>query len=292
MIAAGRDYSALPTPITIHIAGRGSAAVWDFSPTGGGAVADAPLLLLHGWNVDAPLNFASAVPVLSRSRRVVMFDQHGHGRGIRSNEPFDLARCAGDAVAVLDALEIDRAILVGYSLGGAIAQVMASEHPDRCEALVLAATADSFAVKRREVAQFSFLTTSAHAMRRLPARSRDVTFRRISKLACRRYPEWVLETVLAADPVTLLQAGGQLGRFDASMWKDNIAAPAAVVVTSADTVVSPSRQHRLASVVGATEVIEVDADHDLPIRDDPRFADALARAVEAVARAAIRGSLG
>lgn len=292
MIAAGREYSALPTPITIDIAGRGSAAVWDCSPTGDGAPAQAPLLLLHGWNVDAPLNFASAVPLLRQHRRVVMFDQHGHGRGIRSGRPFDLARCAGDAVAVLDALEIERAILVGYSLGGAIAQVMASEHPDRCEALVLAATADSFAVKRREVAQFSFLTTSAHAMRRLPARSRDITFRRISEIACRRYPEWVLETVLAADPVTLLQAGGQLGRFDALMWKGNITAPSAVVVTSADTVVSPARQHRLARIVEATEVIEVHADHDLPIRNDPRFADALERAVEAVAGVTISGSLG
>lgn len=292
MIASGRNDSSLPTPITIDIAGRGSVAVWDCAPTQESPTTHAPLLLLHGWNVDAPLNFATVVPMLTMGRRVVMFDHHGHGRGVRSESSFDLADCAGDAVAVLDALEIERAVVVGYSLGGAVAQVLASEHQHRCEALVLMATAGTFADNRREAAQFSFLDQSARAMRRLPTRSRDAAFRRISGVACRRYPPWILDTVRAADPVTLLEAGAQLGRFDASMWRSDINTPCAVVVTAADTVVPPARQHALARLVNAAEVIEVDADHDVPIRNDPRFADALARAVDAVAGMAISGSVG
>lgn len=291
-MTSGRDHSALPAPITIDIAGRGSAAVWDCAPTEPSSPSAAPLLLLHGWNVDAPLNFASVVPALTQNRRVVMFDHHGHGRGVRADSSFDLSHCADDAVAVLDALDIERAVVVGYSLGGAVAQVMANGHRHRCEALVLMATASTFAENRREAAQFSFLDQSARAMRRLPPRPRDIAFRRISGVACRRYPPWILDTVRAANPVTLLEAGAQLGRFDATTWQSTIEPPCAVVVTSADTVVSPARQHALARHVNATEVIEVDADHDLPIRNDPRFADALARAVEAVASVAVSGSLG
>ncbi len=282
----------MPAPITINIAGRGSAAVWDCPPTEPTDTSHAPLLLLHGWNVDARLNFASVLPLLTRTRRVVMFDHHGHGRGVRSDSSFDLAHCADDAVAILDALEIERAVVIGYSLGGAIAQIMANDHQHRCEALVLMATASTFAESRREAAQFSFLDQSARAMRRLPPRPRDVAFRRITGVACRRYPPWILDTVRAANPVTLLEAGAQLGRFSGSTRSKNIGSPCAVVVTSADTVVSPARQHSLARLVNATEVIEVDADHDLPIRNDPRFADALARAVDAVAGVAVGGSLG
>ena len=292
MIASGRNDSSLPAPITIDIAGRGSVAVWNCAPIEETSTSQSLLLLLHGWNVDAPLNFANVVPLLTEGRRVVMFDHHGHGRGIRSDSSFDLANCADDAVAVLDALEIPRAVVVGYSLGGAVALVLASEHQHRCDALVLVATADTFADSRREAARFSFLDQSSRAMRRLPPRPRSAAFRRISGVACRRYPPWVLETVRAADPVTLLEAGAQLGRFDASAWRSNIDSPCAVVVTAADTVVPPARQHSLARLVNAVEVIEVDADHDVPIRNDPRFADALARAVEAVAGVAISGSVG
>ena len=278
--------------MTIDIFRRGQIDVWDCAPTEPVTTAQVPLLLLHGWNVDATLNFASAVPALCMNRRVVLFDQHGHGRGIRCDEPFDFGHCANDAAAVLDELQIERAIILGYSLGGAVAQVMASEHPNRCAGLVLAATADTFAESRREIAQFRFLAQGARAMKRLGERPRDAAFRRISAQACRRYPPWVLDAVLAADPVTLLEAGAELGRFDASLWSHSLGVPSAMVVTAADTVVPPSRQHRLARLVRADEVIEVPADHDLPIRNDPRFAEALARAVDVVAIAAIDHSLG
>ena len=277
----------MPSARTIGIAGRGAVAVWD-CPSDPESIGDPagpsepPTLLLHGWNVDARVNFDSALPALRRQRRVVMFDQHGHGLGVRSDECFDLQRCADDAVAVLDALEIDRAIVVGYSLGGSVAQLLALTHPDRCAGLVLAATADRFSETSGERAQFAALEAGARAMRRLPPGPRDTLFKRISAVACRRYPPWVLDTVRSADPVALLEAGSALGRFDSSSWSGALSTPCAVVVTSNDTVVNPARQRRLAGRVGATAVIEVAADHDLPIRNDPRFADALVAACSAV----------
>lgn len=281
------DEVSKPPARSVGIAGRGAAAVWDCPPepatTGDqNAPHQRPILLLHGWNVDAPLNFDSALTALRRERRVVMFDQHGHGRGIRSDERFDLQNCAEDAVAVLDALQVEQAIVVGYSLGGSVAQFLARTHPDRIAGLVLAATADRFSETSSERAQFVALEAGARAMRRLPAGPRDKIFARISAVACRRYPPWVLDTVRAADPITLLEAGSALGRFDSSSWSASLSMPCAAVVTSNDTVVDPVRQRRLAGRLGATTVIEVAADHDLPIRNDPRFADALVAACSAV----------
>lgn len=282
---------------TIGIAGRGATAVWDLpplSPSSARSTSDVatPLVLLHGWNVDSRLNFESALTPLRKDHRVVMFDHHGHGSGIRTDLRFDLEACADDAIAILDALEIDRAVLIGYSLGGTVAQLVVRKRPERCAGLVLAATADRFSETRSERTQFAALEAGSRALRRLPAAPRARVFNRISAVACRRYPSWVLDTVRTADPVALLEAGAALGHFDSSTWSGNLSSPCAVVVTSNDTVVDPVRQRRLANRIGASTVIEVDADHDLPIRNDPRFADALVTASQAVSARSSARDLG
>jgi len=281
--------SVLPEVRTVSIGSRGSTAVWDSFSKDGAAkdrVSDRsdhiPTLLLHGWNVDARLNFGSTFPVLLDQRRVVMFDQHGHGAGFRSSDPFDLDTCAADAIGVLDELGIERAIITGYSLGGAIAQIVGRQNPERCAGIVLAATTDRFADHRREQAQFSGLAASARLMRRLSPSLRSAAFRRITALACRRYPPWVLDTVRTADPVALLEAGAALGRFDSTEWNGALTVPSAVVITSRDTVVPPHRQRRLARSLGTADTFELDADHDIPIRDDARLGKVLAAAIDAV----------
>lgn len=279
MTVTDRVATSLPAPLSVSLGDRGTAAVWD---TETGSEPQTPLLLLHGWNVDARLNFESAVPALSDARRVVMFDHHGHGRGVRPDGAFELEQCADDAVNVLDALDIDDAIIIGYSLGGAVAQLMARSRPDRCKGLVLAATADTYNETRWERTQFSLLDASARGMRRLPPRAQRSAFERISAVACRRYPPWVLDTVRTADPVALLEAGAALGRFDSSPWARSIGSPCAMVVTAHDTVVPPHRQRRLAELINAAGVTEIEADHDMPIRNDPRFANALVDAVALV----------
>ena len=285
MTVTARVAASLPAPRSVTLGDRGTTAVWDTQTT---STTRTPALLLHGWNVDARLNFESTVPALSDGRRVVMFDQHGHGKGVRTDSVFELERCADDAVAVLDALDIDDAIIVGYSLGGAVAQLMARARPDRCTGLVLAATADRYLETRWERTQFSVLDTGARNMRRLPTRAQKMALRRISAVACRRYPPWVLDTVRTADPVALLEAGAALGRFDSTSWAQTISRPSAMVVTAEDTVVPPHRQRRLADLIDAADVVEIDADHDVPIRNDPRFADALVAAVAVVEEHASR----
>ena len=289
MTTAALRASALPEARAVSLGSRGSTAVWDSASEDSASEDSAsersdriPTLLLHGWNVDARLNFASTFPALVGRRRVVTFDQHGHGAGFRSNDPFDLDACAADAIGVLDELGIERAIITGYSLGGAIAQIVGRRNPDRCAGIVLAATTDRFADHRRERAQFSGLAASARLMRRLSPSLKSAAFRRITAVACRRYPPWVLDTVRTADPVALLEAGAALGRFDSSSWSATLTVPSAVVITSRDTVVPPHRQRRLALGLGTTDTFELDADHDIPIRQDARLGEALAAAIDAV----------
>jgi aminoacrylate hydrolase len=68
---------------------------------------------------------------------VIRFDQRGIGTSRRGTAACTIATLADDATAVLDALKITSAIIVGHSTGGLIAQALAARQPQRCQALVL-----------------------------------------------------------------------------------------------------------------------------------------------------------
>jgi aminoacrylate hydrolase len=71
---------------------------------------------------------------------VITFDHRGIGQSDPARMGYTVERMTVDAIALLDALEIKRAHVIGHSTGGAVAQVMAIEHPNRLAAVVLSAT--------------------------------------------------------------------------------------------------------------------------------------------------------
>jgi rifampin ADP-ribosylating transferase len=97
----------------------------------------APVLLLHGW-IGSRRSFAALLPLLARRRRVIAADLRGHGDADKPPTGYDLTSLAADVVAVLDALQIPRAVLVGASSGGYVAQQVAVASPERVAGLVLA----------------------------------------------------------------------------------------------------------------------------------------------------------
>ncbi|MEE8558931.1 MAG: alpha/beta fold hydrolase [Myxococcota bacterium] len=81
-----------------------------------------------------------SVPLAERGR-VVRLDQRGHGRSTTPPGPYRREDLAGDVRRVLDAENIERAILIGHSLGGIVAMTTALAVPDRVAGLVLLGTA-------------------------------------------------------------------------------------------------------------------------------------------------------
>jgi len=98
-----------------------------------------PLLLIAGWGTDLSC-WQLQVPELSTKYRVIAFDNRGAGRTDAPDEPYSFRMMADDAVGLLDALRIDKAHVLGMSMGGCIAQEIAIEHPERTRSLILAAT--------------------------------------------------------------------------------------------------------------------------------------------------------
>jgi pimeloyl-ACP methyl ester carboxylesterase len=104
-----------------------------------------PLLLLHGAYMTADA-FGPLLPGLAESRRVIAMEQQGHGRTADADRPITYEQMADDTAALARHLEIERADVVGYSMGGGIALQMAIRHPSLVRRLVVASagyTSDS-----------------------------------------------------------------------------------------------------------------------------------------------------
>jgi pimeloyl-ACP methyl ester carboxylesterase len=108
--------------------------------TEAGRGGDPAFVCLHGL-VDTLEIWDRIAPRLAQRRRTLRFDQRGHGESGAPAGPCTREDLAGDVVRVLDAFEVERAILVGHSMGGIVSMATALEHPDRVAGLVLLGTA-------------------------------------------------------------------------------------------------------------------------------------------------------
>ena len=89
-----------------------------------------PLVLLHGGGSTIATSFAKLLPRLAGHRRVIAFEQQGHGHTADVvDRPFDFERSADDAAALLKFLKVGQADFLGYSNGGTIALQIAIRHP-------------------------------------------------------------------------------------------------------------------------------------------------------------------
>jgi len=97
-----------------------------------------PLILLHGLGNEAHL-WDDFVPAVAPHYRVLALDQRGHGDSDWDPEArYDAESMTDDLEAVLDALEIDRFVLLGFSMGGRVSMTFAGRHPERLAGLVIA----------------------------------------------------------------------------------------------------------------------------------------------------------
>jgi pimeloyl-ACP methyl ester carboxylesterase/predicted glycosyltransferase len=110
---------------------------------GDGAVT---LLLLPAWSIVHSRLWKAQIPYLSRHYRVIAFDGRGNGLSDRPTgaEAYRTEEYVADAVAVMNATQTERAVVVGLSRGGHFAAILAARHPERVIAAMLIAPAAPF----------------------------------------------------------------------------------------------------------------------------------------------------
>jgi 3-oxoadipate enol-lactonase len=109
-----------------------------------------PVLMIQGLGMDHR-GWALQRGAFGRHHRCIAPDNRGTGQSDAPPGPYDLARMAEDAIAVMDAEGVERAHVVGASMGGVIAQILGVMHPDRVRSLTLACTACQHHEWRREL---------------------------------------------------------------------------------------------------------------------------------------------
>ena len=264
---ASTELQALNPPgRTVLLPGRGETFVRDT------ANSDAPLgtlLLLHGWMFGVDFNWLTAwAPLREAGYRVIGLDHRGHGRGIRSLEPFRLVDCSDDAAELLRQLDTGPVLVHGYSMGGAVAQLMARDHADLVRGVVLAATTDQWREDRRMRIAWRTMSLLQFALTHNGRRFWTRILRRNGLRAGEEIADWIVTELNRADPRAIAEAGREMARFDSRSWLAQVEAPIDVIMPTRDNLVPPSFQRQLADHIPGSRLFEVEGDH-LAIGNNP-----------------------
>ncbi len=280
----------LPPGRLVAVPGRGEMFVREAGPVDGPVV-----VLLHGWMYPSDLNWWTCYGPLSTYARVIAPDHRGHGRGTRPAAPFRLADVADDVAALLRHLDTGPVVAVGYSMGGAIAQLLWQRNPDVVGGLVLCATSASWTASPRMRWGWRAMGALQLVLRIVPrswwermyaAQVRGELPVPISRMITSDTPDelvarlgWIVSELDRGSAEDIAEAGRELGRYDARGWLPTVDVPSAVVVTARDRLVPPAVQHDLASrIPGATE-LTVPLDHDGVVARPDLFVPVLHKAL-------------
>ncbi|GGF13752.1 oxidoreductase [Youhaiella tibetensis] len=97
-----------------------------------------PLVLIHGAWMNIDTNWAALMPTLAMDHKVIALEMQGHGRTTDRDTPITYEGMADDVAAALDALQVEKADIFGYSMGAGIALQLVIRHPEKVERLIAA----------------------------------------------------------------------------------------------------------------------------------------------------------
>lgn len=232
-----------------------------------------PLVLISGLGYSS-WQWHKMVPLLAKKFQVITFDNRGVGRSGKPAGPYTAGMLAQDTVGLLDALKIEKAVIVGHSMGGFIAQTIALDFPQRVEKLILCST---------NFGGPNHAPITSEAMKVLTDVTSDALTRFKNGLAVSTAPGWseknpaMIEEWIqwrVANPIepTYYQAQMAIGlgllpeaaAFENKLPRLNV--PTLILFGAHDKVVPPANADLLAQkIAGSTVVIFPDAGHFFPI---------------------------
>jgi pimeloyl-ACP methyl ester carboxylesterase len=247
--------------------------------------AGEPIVLLHGFPTSSHL-WSDVVPLLPSGHRVVVLDLLGFGR---SDPPrsasLDIRAHADRVVAVLDALGINFACVVGHDVGGGVAQSMAVRHPHRVSKLALVNSVAFDAWPSREV---KIARATLPLTRYLPPSWIVSVMRRDLLRGYQDHEQGMRDIDLFLRPFTEDSGRDTLVRHLGALRCDdtaaltprlpNIVAPTAIVWGERDPFLPVTLAHRLRSAIPASTIeIVSEARHFVPLESAHAVAGAVGR---------------
>jgi 3-oxoadipate enol-lactonase len=234
-----------------------------------------PIVLSHALGCSLGM-WNEIAPALSRTGLIVRYDTRGHGRSEVVTDAFPLADLVGDAVRLLDALELDRVTWIGISLGGMVGQGLAIEHPDRVEKLVLANTVSRLSEEgraqwreRARVARSDGMTALADL---IMTRYFSAGFRQSRSEVVQRFRN----DVVRLDPRGYAVCCEAIAALDYYPALHRIKCPTLAIAGEADPAATPAMVKDIADQIPAATFTTIpDAGHLSVIERPDRFVDIL-----------------
>ncbi len=213
-----------------------------------------PVLLVMGLAYPAAAWFRQ-VPVLARHHRVLTLDNRGAGAtGLVAGAPYTVETMTDDCLAVLDAAGVDKAHVVGISMGGLMAQELGLSHPDRVRSLTLLTTHPGMAdaVVPAEVVEFLTARAGMEAAERgefsIPFNYHPDTPRALIE------EDWAAREAGTAGPEGYAAQGGT------ALWSGfarlpSMAVPTLVVHGAQDRLLVPANGEKIAAAIPDAKLV-------------------------------------
>jgi len=223
-----------------------------------------PLVLVHGWSLDGEMTYGPLVARLGDRYRIVVPDLRNHGKSDWIRGSYTVADLADDVAGLLDAIGVQRATVMGYSLGGMVTMELARRSPHLVGRVVLAATAARPVPARRGPARVAFWV--GRAIARISTKEAAVLTTQVllrTGSIDRTHERWMYEGLRRRDGGLFYEAGLAAFHFDARDWVGRLGLPAAVVIPTRDLLVPTAAQRELAGLLPGAMVVELeDAGHE------------------------------
>ena len=226
-----------------------------------------PLVLIHGLGDDHRA-WRKLLPALSMRRRVLLYDFRGHGGSSIGTPDGTLSQLADDLVHLLDALELERADLCGFSLGGTIVMRTAIDHPERVGRLLPVATSSRVGRSAAEwyAARAEMVRAGSPDLRATLERdTRDVYANASQEFA----DGWLIRSQSTADPRgygNACQAMAGLNAAPLDPELPRISAPTLVVAGDRDQHCPPRAAEIIAAgIPGARMALVEGVGHPIPV---------------------------
>ena len=226
------------------------------------------VVLAHAIGCDMGM-WDDVMPALAAHFRVVRVDVRGHGASPVPERPYSLGQLAGDVVAVLDRLGIERAHWVGLSMGGMIGQAFALAHPRRLRRLVLANTSGGYGPEAHATWAARKKLVREGGMRAI--RELAVT-RGFSEAFREQHPEIVAAAIA---PVMACPVEGYAGCCDAIAALDlmaqlpRIAAPTLAIAGSLDVGTPVEMMRGIAAAIPGARLAVIDGAAHISVVERP-----------------------
>jgi pimeloyl-ACP methyl ester carboxylesterase len=220
-------------------------------------VGSTPLALLHGLGSSAD-DWFMQLPAFAPHYRCIAVDLRGHGLSDKPPGPYAMPLFASDVARLLEIIGAAPAHVLGLSLGGMVAQALATTHPKRVRSLVLLNTLPGLWPPTREVVRLGMRRLSAPWRRRpMPVQARRIAadlFPHPETALLRQHTE---HRLAGNDPAAYQAAMAAVVRYRPGKMLSRVTCPVLIVAGSADRVVPAIFQARLRRALPHAEFVSI-----------------------------------